>query len=88
LNIRDILNKLKWDPILKGTRKDIRIDIIYRGAPKDQISINFDDIIEIHVTSLLITPEYPDASGLIPFHRILKISNTKTGDIYFQKDQT
>ena len=79
--IRDILNKLIWDP--KEDIKDYVIVYIHRGALKDQRQIPADLIEKVYVGSFLCTID--DEETIIPFHRILEIKNIRTQEIVYKK---
>jgi uncharacterized protein (UPF0248 family) len=79
--IRDILNKLIWDP--KEDIKDYVIVYIHRGALNDQRRIPADLIEKVYVGSFLCTID--DDETIIPFHRILEIRNIRTQEVVYKK---
>jgi uncharacterized protein (UPF0248 family) len=79
--IRDILNQILWDKRLRA--EDYTITFIHRGAENDKKIIPFQSITTIS-TSFFGYEEGAEYI-IIPFHRILKIENIKTGEIIWQK---
>jgi len=79
--IRDLLNKLKWDP--KEDINEYVIVYIHRGALNDRRQIPAHLIQQIYVGSFLYTIN--DEETIIPFHRILEIRNIVSGEIVYLK---
>ena len=79
--IRDLLNKLKWDP--EEDIRDYVIVYIHRGALNDRRQIPAHLIEKIYVGSFLYTID--DEETIIPFHRILEIRNIRTQEIVYRK---
>jgi len=79
--IRDLLNKLKWDP--KEDIRDYIIVYIHRGALNDRRQIPAHLIEKVYVGSFLCTLD--DEETIIPFHRILEIRNIVSGEIVYLK---
>lgn len=70
------MNRIKWS----GRREDYRVIIIHRGLPNDQKEIDFTDIEEIGPRSFTLKD-----GTIIPFHRVLKIVNVRTGEVAWEK---
>jgi len=79
--IRDLLNKLKWDP--KEDIRDYIIVYIHRGALDDRRQIPAHLIEKVYVGSFLYTID--DEETIIPFHRILEIRNIRTQKLVYKK---
>jgi len=74
--IRDFLNKIKWD--YREKADDYVISYVSRGAPGDVEEISGDLIKKVYTRGFeTIEGKY------IPFHRIIKIINNKSGEIIF-----
>jgi len=85
LIIRDYFNKLLWDSNSNKIRKEIEIIFINRGVPGNQIRINYNEIIKIHHDKFEYFDSTSEIYKIIPYHRIKKILNSKTGEIIFKK---
>lgn len=79
--IRDILNKIFWDP--KKNRFDYEIVFIHRGACNDKKRLSCGVIKE--VKSSWFTYDGENEEVVIPFHRIIEILNIKTGKTVWEK---
>ncbi len=62
---RDTLLKIFW---IKGSLEDVKIELLFRGAPDDRIYLSGKDIKHIG-RHWLITY----SAGEIPYHRVLRI---------------
>jgi uncharacterized protein (UPF0248 family) len=62
---REVLNELKWKPGMSLDKAEITY--IHRGAPRDEMTIQGSDIIELE-RSFFVTQE-----SKIPYHRIKRI---------------
>jgi len=80
--IRDILNKIFWDP--KENRLDYELVYIHRGAYMDQRRIPLSLIKEVKSSWFTYDSE-AEGEVVIPFHRILEIINVKTGETIWRK---
>lgn len=85
LRIRDFLNKLFWDENLKKEREFFEITYIHRGVPGDLIRLNCKDITKINSDSFEYYEKDIEEEKMIPFHRIDKILNYKTGECIYRK---
>lgn len=66
---RDVLNKLKWHPDFD--LNEAEITIIHRGAPRDRLVIQGEDVIELGSGFMKVNRK--DKEVKIPYHRIVKI---------------
>jgi len=82
--LEQVFNQLEWDPSLKDQVEDIRIKYIHRGAPSDTITIPYTKIKDINGHYFIIDTEYEE-NTYIPFHRVLKVWNQKTGEVFYEK---
>jgi uncharacterized protein (UPF0248 family) len=82
LIVRDLLNKLLWDP--KEKRADYELSFIHRGATGDVKTIPCNAIMEVKVSWFTYLGEEEDEI-IIPFHRILEVRNVKTGQTWWRK---
>ena len=80
--IRDILNKIFWDP--KENRLDYEVVYIHRGAHMDKKRLPLSLIKEVK-SSWFIYDSETEGEVVIPFHRILEIINIKTGKTIWRK---
>ncbi len=71
-DIRDILNRYRWDPDID--LKGLRICYIHRGVPGDVKWIGGECIIEIEQNFIKVAGEDID-NVLIPLHRIVIIED-------------
>jgi len=76
LTIREILNKIFWDP--RQRKEDYEIIFIHRGAHMDRRVVPCGLVNRIQPSSFTYVDESGDET-IIPFHRILEIRNIKTG---------
>ncbi|MHA1381046.1 MAG: DUF504 domain-containing protein [Candidatus Helarchaeota archaeon] len=81
IKIRELLNKIKWDPQLK--EKDYLIVFIHRGSPNNCKTIEAKKIKNIMKNFFSYFDN--DNYSFIPFHRISVIKEKKTNQILFQK---
>ena len=79
--IREILNKIKWDPQLN--EKNYYITFIHRGFPDDKKTIE-SRVIKTISSSFFSYFEGEDIS-YIPFHRILLIKEKESNQIIYKK---
>jgi uncharacterized protein (UPF0248 family) len=80
LTLRDTLNKILWDRRLDPA--EYEVTFIHRGAPSDLRTIRFDSITSIGSSWFL----YRDGDEvLIPFHRVLRVTKTRTGEVIWGK---
>jgi len=82
LTIRDVLNKLLWDP--RENSADYRLTFVHRGAPRDVKAIPCNLIAEVESSCFTYRSE-DEGEVLIPFHRVLEIRDVKTGRIAWKK---
>jgi uncharacterized protein (UPF0248 family) len=83
VNPRAVLNKIHWDEKLKV--KDYEVTFIHRGAERDERTISCSTIVQVGRSWFLYREGEGSVETLIPFHRILKIRNMRTGDILWLK---
>jgi len=84
MKTRAVLNRLMWDSKLKEERKTVTITFIHRGAPNNEKTIRFTQILHVLASWFI----YKDENGeeiQIPFHRILNIKNTKRNTYLYLK---
>ncbi len=82
MTLRDVLNRLRWNPQEKG--HDYLITYTHRGAEGDMRSILFSQIQEIHSSWFTyVDPESEEVT--IPFHRILEVADITSGEILWKK---
>ncbi len=75
-NIRDFLNKIKWDK--REEPNNYKIHYVSRGAPGDVEEITGGEIVKVYSRG------FETREGkYIPFHRIIKIINEKNNKIIF-----
>lgn len=76
------MNKLLWDS--RENIADYELTFIHRGAPGDVKTIPCSLIKEVK-TSWFIYKSEEEEEVVIPFHRILEIRNTTTGQAIWRK---
>ncbi len=82
MKIRDILNKINWDPSFRIKKHQFFIQYTHRGVQDNNIVIPCTQINKVHSGSF----EYRNEVNLrIPFHRIEKIFNNETHEILYKK---
>jgi len=81
-NIRNFLNKLKWDP--RENPENYIIEYISRGAPNDKEIIRASSITKVFHRGFEYKAPYGKIK-YIPFHRILLIKNVSTDRIIYRK---
>jgi len=84
MKIKEIFNKILWDPREKERKGDYEVTFIHRGAYKDQEIIPLTMIKEVKSSMFIYTNEYGEET-YIPFHRIIEIRNRKTGEVLWSK---
>ena len=80
--IRDILNKILWDP--KENRFNYEIIFIHRGAYLDEKCLSCGLIKEVKSSWFTYDSEN-EGEVVIPFHRIVTILNINTGETIWKK---
>ena len=82
MTLRDILNRIRWNPEEKG--RTYEITYIHRGAEGDKRVIPFSSIEEIHSSWFTYTdPEGGEVT--IPFHRVLEVRDAESGKVIWRK---
>ena len=79
--LRDLLNRIVWDP--REDCENYEILIIHRGVNGDVKRISMSDIVKVTKSWFI----YLD-SGLeqpIPLHRVLKVVNLRTREVLWSK---
>jgi len=84
MKIKEIFNKILWDPREKERKNDYEIVFIHRGAYQDRKTIPVTMIKEVKSSMFIYVNEIGEET-YIPFHRILEIRNRKTGEILWSK---
>lgn len=82
--IKEIFNKILWDPREKKNIEDYEITFIHRGAYQNRKTISMTMIKEVKSSAFIYLSEMGEET-YIPFHRILEIKNKKTGEIVWSK---
>lgn len=80
--IRELLNKILWDP--REDPKNYEIVILHRGAYRGRKVISADLIKRVDANFLI----YEDENGdevYIPLHRVLEVRKKDTGEITWSK---
>ena len=82
MTLRDVLNRILWDPREKGL--PYCLTFIHRGAPGDARTVMVSDIEEVRSSWFLLRDR---AEGLvtIPFHRVLEVREIGSGKTVWQK---
>jgi len=80
--VRDVLNKLLWDP--RESIADHELTYIHRGAPGDMRTIPCNLIEEVKISWFTYRSQ-EEVETFIPFHRVLEIRNVKTGQTLWEK---
>ena len=91
--LKEVIERIKWDPRLKEEISHIKIRYTHRGAPNDVMEIYFSEILRIDGSFLVIYPRIENEMSkfigqdedYIPFHRVQLVWNEKTGHIYYHK---
>jgi uncharacterized protein (UPF0248 family) len=84
MKTRAILNRIMWDSKLKNQQGDFTLTFIHRGAPNDEKTITYTQIVQVLASWFV----YKDEAGeevQIPFHRILNIKNIKRNKFLYLK---
>ena len=82
--IREILNKLNWDPSFTEKKHQFFIQYTHRGALNDNIIICYTQIKKVCSGSFEYWNEIIRETVRIPFHRIEKIFNNETHEILYK----
>ncbi len=82
MRLRDLLNKLRWDPKFKN--KILKITYIHRGAPNDTQQITTDKINRI-CSSYFTYTNSASEEVVIPYHRIITVIDEATGEVLWVK---
>lgn len=78
--LKNLFNQIMWDP--RYNRNDFEVDYVHRGVPKDQKTIRASSITTVGGSWFQFGEDEPTT---IPFHRILRIRNLKTGRIVWSR---
>lgn len=81
LTLRNILNRLVWDPEKK--QAEYQLTFIHRGAPSGIKTITCDMIVTVESSWFTFTNKGDET--LIPFHRICEIKHLETRKILYKK---
>jgi len=79
--LRNILNGILWNR--KGDLRDYTITYIHRGAVGDIRKIPFTTIKKVGKSWFLLQKAGDET--LIPFHRVVTVENTRTGEVLWRK---
>ena len=81
LLLRDLLNKIIWDP--REDRGNYEITFIHRGVPGNVKRISMSDVVRISKSWLI----YLDSGSEqpIPLHRVLHVTDRRTGEVVWLK---
>lgn len=82
MTLREVLNRIKWDP--QSGSSVYQITYIHRGDVGDKRTILFSDIREIHASWFLYESSY-SGEITIPFHRVIEVRNQKSGEVIWKK---
>ena len=80
--LRSILNKMTWNA--KERAEDYVVYFIHRGVPGDTRAINASLITKVGPSWFMYAAADSDET-LIPFHRVRRIVNVKTGKLIWTK---
>ncbi len=85
INLQSILNKLIWDN--RFNIKDYSLTFIHRGAKEDKKTISCRLITKVGKSWFIYKTSQIrlETEIFIPFHRILEIKKSKTGEILWKK---
>ncbi len=75
MTVRALLNRLLWHP--DEAIADVEVTYTHRGAPGDRVTIPGTLIRAVKAS--WFTYEGEAGVTVIPFHRVLRITNAKTG---------
>lgn len=82
MTLRDVLNKIRWNPEDGG--RAYEITYLHRGVSGNKRTIPFSSVKEIHSSWFTYTdPEGGEVS--IPFHRILEVRDFGSGKPVWKK---
>jgi len=84
LTLREVLNRIRWNPEERG--RAYEITYIHRGASENKLTIPFSSIKDIHSSWFT----YTDAEGgevTIPFHRVLEVRDIESGKPIWKKSR-
>jgi uncharacterized protein (UPF0248 family) len=79
--LKNILNRLRWD-----SREDAEkylITYVHRGAPDDRKRVRASQILKLG-KSYFTLQSTSGEDATIPFHRILEVRDTKTGNVVWK----
>lgn len=82
MTLRNVLNRIKWDPEESGQAYEITY--VHRGVTGDKRTIPFSSIKEIH-SSWFIYVDLDVGEVTIPFHRILEVRHAESGKLVWKK---
>jgi uncharacterized protein (UPF0248 family) len=79
--LRDLLNRIIWDP--REAHEDYEILFIHRGVNGNVKRISMSDIVKVSKSWFI----YLDSGSEqpIPLHRVLKVVNHKTREVLWSK---
>ena len=85
MNVRGILNKIKWDLSYSKNQHQFFIQYTHRGVINDNIIIFYSQLKKVRSDSFEYWNEIIRETVRIPFHRIEKIFNNETHEILYKK---
>ena len=84
MKIKEVFNKILWDPREREKIEEYEVTFIHRGALQDRKTIPVTMIKEVKSSMFIYINENGEET-YIPFHRILEIRNRSTGEILWSK---
>jgi uncharacterized protein (UPF0248 family) len=85
VDIREILNKINWDPSFSKKKDQFFIQYTHRGALDNNLIICYSQIKKVRSGSFEYWNDTIRETVRIPFHRIEKIFNKETHEILYKK---
>jgi uncharacterized protein (UPF0248 family) len=79
--LKNILNRIRWDSAEKAD--DYLITYRHRGAPDDLKRVKASAILKLGKSYFTLASESED-EVTIPFHRVLEVRNTTTGEVVWK----
>jgi uncharacterized protein (UPF0248 family) len=71
--------------IMRGSGKASEVELVYRhrGAPKDELTIKISSVSRLGKGWFTLE----DGETQIPFHRVLRVKNLRSGEVLWEKRQ-
>ncbi len=82
--LKNILNRFFWDKA--ESPNDYELSFVHRGAPDNTKTIPASSVVKVGGSWFAYRADDNDDNGetMIPFHRILKIRNIRTGQVLWK----